>query len=100
MAKRILILVACVASFGPAGSWVERAWAQQSTASASSSEEADFLSSRGFTVTKGAAPGYAEDGACATCHNDLYESYQEVGLAVTRSGTLSPSRSATVTHRE
>ena len=35
----------------------------------------------GFAVTEGAAPGYLPDSACATCHLDLYTSYQDVGMA-------------------
>ena len=32
-------------------------------------------------MTKGAAPGYLEDKACAQCHEDIYRSYQETGMA-------------------
>lgn len=35
----------------------------------------------GHSVTQGAAPGYIEDSACATCHAKIYRSYQEVGMA-------------------
>jgi Tfp pilus assembly protein PilF len=41
----------------------------------------DPLASLGFKVTGGAAPGYVEDRACAVCHNDLWQSYQAVGMA-------------------
>jgi predicted CXXCH cytochrome family protein len=41
----------------------------------------DPLVALGYTVTGGAAPGYVEDRACATCHSELYESYQEVAMA-------------------
>ncbi|MCH9650110.1 MAG: tetratricopeptide repeat protein [Deltaproteobacteria bacterium] len=35
----------------------------------------------GLSETAGAAPGYVEDRACAFCHTDLFESYQEIGMA-------------------
>ncbi|MGR9073446.1 MAG: tetratricopeptide repeat protein [Gammaproteobacteria bacterium] len=35
----------------------------------------------GFTPTAGAAPGYLDDKACATCHAGLYATYQSVGMA-------------------
>ncbi len=35
------------------------------------------------TATSGAAPGYVDDKLCAKCHADLYESYQQVGMART-----------------
>ncbi len=41
----------------------------------------DGRTSLRFTVTSGAAPGYVEDRACATCHPKLYRSYQDVGMA-------------------
>lgn len=41
----------------------------------------DPLVGLGLAVTGGAAPGYVEDRACAICHNDLWQSYQEVGMA-------------------
>lgn len=34
-----------------------------------------------FHITSGAAPGYVEDKLCATCHADIYESYQHVGMS-------------------
>lgn len=34
-----------------------------------------------FKVTTGAAPGYVEDKTCATCHSEIYQSYQAVGMA-------------------
>ncbi|AQS37182.1 Flp pilus assembly protein TadD [Shewanella psychrophila] len=36
----------------------------------------------GFPVSTGAAVGYVDDKACAVCHNDLYQSYQSVGMAM------------------
>ena len=41
----------------------------------------DPLAGLGFEVTGGAAPGYVEDRACAMCHNDLWRTYQQVGMA-------------------
>lgn len=41
----------------------------------------DPLVARGYSVTGGAAPGYVEDRLCGSCHRDLYDSYQEVGMA-------------------
>ncbi|MEO1368693.1 MAG: hypothetical protein AAFX50_16080, partial [Acidobacteriota bacterium] len=35
----------------------------------------------GVAVTGGAAAGYVEDRLCATCHGELFESYQDVGMA-------------------
>lgn len=32
-------------------------------------------------VTRGAAPGYVEDRACATCHTQIAESYRHKGMA-------------------
>ena len=34
-----------------------------------------------FAVTTGAAPGYIEDQACAECHQQLFDAYQQVGMA-------------------
>ena len=34
-----------------------------------------------FKVTTGAAPGYIEDKACAECHQELFDAYQQVGMA-------------------
>ncbi len=39
------------------------------------------LVARGYSVTRGAAPGYVEDRLCGSCHRDLYDAYQEVGMA-------------------
>lgn len=35
----------------------------------------------GVRTTSGAASGYVADGACATCHRKLFESYQDVGMS-------------------
>ncbi|CAA0103345.1 Beta-barrel assembly-enhancing protease [BD1-7 clade bacterium] len=35
----------------------------------------------GFNVSEGAAPGYIDDRACSTCHEALYDSYQQVGMS-------------------
>jgi len=43
--------------------------------------EVDPLSARGYSVTSGAAPGYVQDVVCRGCHTDLFDSYQEVGMA-------------------
>ncbi len=42
---------------------------------------ADPLVERGYAVTGGTAPGYVEDRVCASCHADLYRSYQDVAMA-------------------
>jgi tetratricopeptide (TPR) repeat protein len=34
-----------------------------------------------FSITKGAAPGYIDDRSCAECHRELYDAYQQVGMA-------------------
>jgi len=41
----------------------------------------DPLESRGHRVTGGAAPGYVEDIVCQTCHGEIWDSYQEVGMS-------------------
>lgn len=41
----------------------------------------DPIAGLGYRVTRGAAPGYVEDRACGGCHQDLYASYQAVGMA-------------------
>lgn len=41
----------------------------------------DLLTVLGFHETGGAAPGYVEDRACATCHAAIWTPYQEVGMA-------------------
>lgn len=41
----------------------------------------DPLVARGHAVTGGAAPGYVADELCGSCHRDLYESFQDVGMA-------------------
>lgn len=41
----------------------------------------DPLDKLGFSATTGAAPGYLPDEACASCHAELYASYQDVGMA-------------------
>jgi tetratricopeptide (TPR) repeat protein len=56
-----------------AGWWLGRAPAR--------TPAGDPLAERGFAVTSGAAPGYVEDRACASCHADLWSSYQQVGMA-------------------
>lgn len=35
----------------------------------------------GIAVTRGAAPGYADDRACSLCHSQIAESYREKGMA-------------------
>lgn len=39
------------------------------------------LAERGIEVTGGAAPGYVGDRICGSCHQDLYRSFQDVGMA-------------------
>lgn len=39
------------------------------------------LAQIGVRVTSGAAPGYVDDRACATCHTDVARTYQEKGMA-------------------
>ena len=41
----------------------------------------DLLDTIGARATEGAAAGYLADDVCGTCHADLYESYQHVGMA-------------------
>lgn len=41
----------------------------------------DPLASLGHEVTSGAAPGYVSSDVCGLCHQDLYLSYREVGMA-------------------
>jgi predicted CXXCH cytochrome family protein len=39
------------------------------------------LDALGIPVTRGAAPGYVEDRACAVCHTQIAESYRHKGMA-------------------
>src|SRR5689334_12968570 len=39
------------------------------------------LDNLGIPVTRGAAPGYVDDRACATCHTQVSESYRHKGMA-------------------
>lgn len=39
------------------------------------------LSRLGWHVTTGAAPGYVDSRTCRTCHLQIWESYQDVGMA-------------------
>lgn len=39
------------------------------------------LTALGIPVTRGAAPGYVPDRACATCHTRIAESYRQKGMA-------------------
>ncbi|QIR15094.1 tetratricopeptide repeat protein [Shewanella aestuarii] len=41
----------------------------------------DLLSKLNTHETKGAASGFVDDIACSTCHNQIYQSYQNVGMA-------------------
>lgn len=41
----------------------------------------DLVSELGYHVTEGAAPGYIEDRACATCHAGIAETYKHVGMS-------------------
>ncbi len=50
------------------------------TSFAKESAENDALAERGIKVTGGAAPGYVADEVCSRCHQDLYRSFQEVGM--------------------
>ncbi len=43
--------------------------------------EQDLQRPFGYAVTEGAAAGYLPDSACATCHIDLFTSYQDVGMS-------------------
>ena len=78
-----------VLGVGLAGSWVPAVDAQDQSDSelravAPATPEAPPTPSpslRGYAVTGGAAPGYVEDRACAGCHREIYQSYQEVGMA-------------------
>jgi Tfp pilus assembly protein PilF len=53
----------------------------QGVAAAAQSRETDLLKARGIKVSSGAAPGYVADRECALCHNTIYRSYQDVGMA-------------------
>jgi hypothetical protein len=39
------------------------------------------LGAMGIAVSRGAAPGYADEQSCALCHGDLAASYAERGMA-------------------
>ena len=53
----------------------------EKTEPATSAATIDPLAARGYAVTGGAAPGYVEDRACASCHRDLFDSYQDVAMS-------------------
>ena len=44
-------------------------------------EGSDPLREAGISVTSGAAPGYVEDQTCSLCHDEIWESYQDVAMA-------------------
>ncbi len=78
MARRKLKPAGSTAGLLIAAAWTMPAWAWSSAAAPSA---ADPLAGRGYAVTSGAAPGYVDDRACAGCHRDLYESFQEVSMS-------------------
>ena len=41
----------------------------------------DPLARLGARATVGAAPGYIDDTVCRNCHQDIYDSYQHVGMS-------------------
>lgn len=41
----------------------------------------DPLAALGHEVSSGAAPGYVDSSLCGLCHQELYQSYQAVGMA-------------------
>jgi Flp pilus assembly protein TadD len=51
------------------------------SAAEDTAEDGSLLAERGIAVTGGAAPGYVDDEVCGRCHQDLYRSYQDVGMA-------------------
>ena len=81
MSKSALTYLACLTASFLAATGMDRAGAQQAGASTTPTEKADVLSSLGFNVTNGAAPGYVDDTACESCHQDIFRSYQETGMA-------------------
>lgn len=62
-----LLVLTCLASFG--------------YLRAAEGADPELAHPLGYVPTDGAAPGYLPDEACGTCHDDLYESYQQVGMA-------------------
>ena len=46
-----------------------------------SAQDTDELQALLRTATEGAAAGYLDDAACATCHRGLYDSFQDVGMS-------------------
>ena len=45
------------------------------------SVDSDPLLELGFRETVGAAPGYVDDQACRLCHEEIWDSYQSMGMA-------------------
>ena len=43
--------------------------------------DADPLARIGARASTGAAPGYVDDMVCRNCHQDIYDSYQHVGMS-------------------
>ena len=48
---------------------------------AARAEQSDVLAEWDIHVTGGAAAGYVPDQVCGNCHQDRYESFQDVGMA-------------------
>lgn len=69
----VVLGIGCSFMLAAAGPWTGRQTPEQPST--------DPLSPLGYRVTKGAAPGYVEDRACATCHRAIWDTYQEVGMA-------------------
>lgn len=44
-------------------------------------QESDILARMNTRATEGATAGYLPDSLCGTCHRDLFESYQMVGMS-------------------
>lgn len=44
-------------------------------------DDSDPLNQLGARATHGAVPDYVDDGVCANCHRELFDSFQAVGMA-------------------
>jgi tetratricopeptide (TPR) repeat protein len=56
-------------------------WAGAQEAPQEAAPPPDPLAAMGHEVTSGAVPGYVSSDVCGLCHQDLFLSYQEVGMA-------------------
>ena len=76
------VVVALLAAAGWAvASATSEPLAEPAAEPATTAEAPDPLTALGHEVTTGAAPGYVDSSLCGLCHQEIYNSYQSVGMA-------------------